>query len=725
MFRSIRRTPVLLRRHVWTWPVVAAVVLGAVGWFLRGAIETELRDEVRSSLATIRDAEIEALELWIESREDAVEAVAESDDFRELALRQLELGADESKTTADLLSSDESSELEEVISEHVDRHDFDGYAILLPEGRVVAADLPAAVGFMPERDESRDLFARARAGVPIVTQPVASQFLLEDRDGAARVGVPTMFAVAPVRDDDEHVAGLLLLRIQPWDKFTEILQIAQVGKSGETYAFNRDGLMVSQSRFDDSMREHGILGPREESILTIAVRDPGGNLTRGYRSATPAEERPLTRSAEAAVAGDRGATADPYRDYRGVPVVGAWAWIEQGDFGIATEIDASEAFGPLYIVRTAFWTMFGLLALASVAIFFYTVRAEQAKSDAARAALEAKQLGQYQLEEELGRGGMGVVYRAHHQMLRRPTAVKFLDVDKATEQSIARFEREVQATSQLTHPNTIAIYDYGRSDEGIFFYAMEYLEGVDLGDLVKDHGPLPESRVIHLLQQIAGSLAEAHDTGLVHRDVKPANVMLTIRGGIADFVKVLDFGLVKVVDEEKEAKLTAAGTVTGTPLYMSPESIRDRDHVDGRSDLYAVGAVGYYLLTGTPPFHEGNAFSILKQHVDAEPQSPSVRAGRTIDADLETLLLKCLAKSPSQRPSSARDLVDALDRCRASGGWSRQDATNWWRSYGATWSIDPDKTFASAEATTISEPGRDDSSSASDEPTVHGLPTPS
>src|SRR6185369_11608020 len=217
-----------------------------------------------------------------------------------------------------------------------------------------------------------------------------------------------------------------------------------------------------------------------------------------------------------------------------------------------------------------------------------------------------QQIGQYKLEQRLGSGGMGVVYRGQHAMLRRPTAIKMLDVDKVNEGSIQRFEREVQITSQLNNPHTVAIYDFGHTPEGVFYYAMEYLDGIDLQTLVERYGPQPVPRVIHMLLQVCSSLYEAHSLGLVHRDIKPANVMLNRRGGEPDVVKVLDFGLVKALDEAKQSRQT--GGLSGTPLYMSPEAIQTPDLVDARSDLYAVGAIGYFLITGQPVF---NATSLV------------------------------------------------------------------------------------------------------------------
>ncbi len=432
-----------------------------------------------------------------------------------------------------------------------------------------------------------------------------------------------MFAAAPVRGENGEPVAVLAMRVSPDKDFTRILHIAQSGQTGETYAFNREGLLLSQSRFDEELKEIGLLvnSSDSRSILTVILRDPGVNMLAGDRPTRPASEQPLTRLAAEAVTGKSGHDVDGYRDYRGVPSIGAWTWLDEYGFGVGTEQDVAEAFRPLYVLRRAFWAMFGLLVLASAAIFVFTLVVARANREAQRAALVAKRLGQYTLDKKLGEGGMGMVYLAHHAMLQRPTAVKLLNIEKSNEQTLARFEREVQLTSRLNHPNTIAIYDYGRTPEGVFYYAMEYLDGINLEDLVRRHGPQPERRVVSILEQVCGSLSEAHAIGLIHRDIKPANIMLTERGGIRDFVKVLDFGLVKALETDRDSSLTAEGVFTGTPLYMSPETIQASDRVDARTDIYAVGAVGYFLLTGTPVFNGSNVMEILHKHVSEAPEA--------------------------------------------------------------------------------------------------------
>lgn len=298
-----------------------------------------------------------------------------------------------------------------------------------------------------------------------------------------------------------------------------------------------------------------------------------------------------------------------------------------------------------------------------------------------REVYRALQLGQYTLGKKLGEGGMGAVYSAHHALMRRPTAIKLVPLEKAGEASLARFEREVRLTSKLTHPHTITIYDYGRTPEGVFYYAMELLDGATLGEVVEASGALPAGRVIRVLHQVAGALREAHGVGLVHRDIKPANIMLADQGGIPDEAKILDFGLVKELEDSSTARLTKADAVTGTPQYLAPETITAPDSVDARSDIYSLGAVGYFLLTGEHVFTGATVVEVCAAHLHEPPVPPSERLGEAVPADLERLVLHCLAKDPQDRPQSAARLWKMLGGLEAYGSWSEEDARAWWKNY--------------------------------------------
>jgi serine/threonine-protein kinase len=295
-----------------------------------------------------------------------------------------------------------------------------------------------------------------------------------------------------------------------------------------------------------------------------------------------------------------------------------------------------------------------------------------------RSIVRARRLGQYTLLEKIGEGGMGTVYRAEHEMLRRPTAIKLLAPHIAGEESLRRFEREAQLTARLTSPHTVSVYDFGRTPEGAFYYVMEYLDGLDLERLVREAGPLPPGRVVHILRQVCEALAEAHGAGLIHRDIKPANILVSELGGISDFAKVLDFGLVKDVKAD-DVQLTRDGVFAGTPQYLAPEVIQSGASSDPRGDLYALGAVAYYLLTGTPVF-EGRMIDVIQDHLQRSPERPSTRLGRFLPAKLESVVLECLEKDPRRRPQSAKALMDRLEACDDVEPWAVEEARKWWRA---------------------------------------------
>ena len=295
---------------------------------------------------------------------------------------------------------------------------------------------------------------------------------------------------------------------------------------------------------------------------------------------------------------------------------------------------------------------------------------------------EARRLGQYTLLDKLGEGGMGQVYRARHALLRRPTAIKLLPASEAASTSVRRFEKEVQLTASLVHPNTITVFDYGRTPDGVFYYAMEYLEGGDLEHVVAVGGPMPEARVVHVLAQIAAGLAEAHGIGLIHRDIKPANVLLVGQRHVADLAKLLDFGLVRELSTDDASELTQTDTVLGTPLYLAPEGITTPGDVDPRADLYALGAVGYYLLTGEHVFSGRTVVEICSHHLHTAPVPPSQRLGAPVSEVLEEILMTCLEKDRELRPASADALRAMLLSCEDIGLWTDTDARQWWDAHG-------------------------------------------
>jgi len=300
-----------------------------------------------------------------------------------------------------------------------------------------------------------------------------------------------------------------------------------------------------------------------------------------------------------------------------------------------------------------------------------------------RRSYQAAQLGQYEIHGSIGAGAMGEVFLARHAMLKRPTAVKLLRPDITGEGVLKRFEQEVQQTSRLTHPNTVEIFDYGHTPEGVFYYAMEYLDGADLRDIVELDGPMPPGRAIHVLSAACGALAEAHSKGIVHRDIKPANVMLCEQGGEFDVVKILDFGLVKNMGALAAAGPVGGGDdekrVIGTPETMAPEAVRESG-VSRLSDIYSLAVVAYFLLTGKPIFDAESVSDFIRAHQVAQPIPPSHRLD-SVPRDIEKIILKCLAKDPGQRPTSALVLRKELLACRDAGYWDQEAASGWWKGW--------------------------------------------
>lgn len=344
--------------------------------------------------------------------------------------------------------------------------------------------------------------------------------------------------------------------------------------------------------------------------------------------------------------------------------------------------------GQLAVVGTVGTFLLGL-ALTGLAWGLDRVRSLRVQVE------KAKELGQYVVERKLGQGAMGVVFLARHALMKRPTALKLMLSQDA--KSIGRFEREVTLSCQISHPNIVALYDYGRTEDGLFYYAMEYLPGIDLHSLITNHGPIKDGRAVHFLLQLARGLREAHAAGVVHRDIKPGNLLVTRIGTQADVLKILDFGLVKPVEEQDSPD---AGRVVGTPLYMSPEAIRTPDQVAGAADTYAFGCVAHHLLSGRPPFIAGTVRGILTMHLESPAVDLREVAVHPVSDELAQLVEQCLAKDPEGRPTDD-ELIARLSTMPVRAPWSDWDAAQWWTSLEAGASIPTGETTSLHEVTVM------------------------
>lgn len=672
----------LFRRWLWLWPLLGLLATGAVGLWVRNRVESVVATKLANELDSLLQANVTAMRMWLEAHVADAEAVAVDPDIIAPAKGLLELSRRKETTTRDFLVDPHLTALRESLRPLMQSHDYADFALIAPDGRLVASGIDQLIGSRAGTNLAPTL-EKVMAGKTRVTAPFPSRILLPDARGVSRTGVPIVLVLAPLRDAQQRVIAAMGLRLPPEQGFSEILSVARLGESGETLAFNSQGLLASKVRFEPQLKDLGLLpGDQQvEPILNLPLRDPGVNLANGERPDRHRSRWPLIHLVDEATQHRTGVDVTGHRDYRGVVVLAAWTWLPELELGVATKVDRKEAYQPLQILHTSFYVSAGLSGLGALVTLAAVPWVRRLQHAARQAAIAGGKLGQYVLEELIGEGAYAMVYRARHALLRRPVALKILKPAITSELTIARFEREVQTTSHLSHPNTVAIYDYGHTAEGLFYYAMEYLEGISLRDLIGRFGPLPEGRVIYILRQVCGSLAEAHGLGLVHRDISPRNILLNRRGGQCDVVKVLDFGLVKAIDPRLQLSLTLSDAVVGTPQYMSPETIKHADLVDARSDLYALGAVAFFLLTGRPPFEAETLAALLDQQTSSPPPRPSELAPVSVLPELEELILSCLAKEKMERPASALVLEEALARCAATTPWTTGQAAEWWRAH--------------------------------------------
>ena len=693
--RSITRVPLLLSKHLWVWPLLGAIVLVAVGFWVRDRIEGTTHAEVASQLTTLLQADLAALRLWVSEQESDAQSFAAHPPIQEAILRLDELARQTNVSAQALADSPSARILQALLLPMLTSQHYAGYVVVSRGRRIIASADRALVG--RDAPKEYELFLKAAlGGDPAVSLPFRREPGTNPVEPEA-----TMFAAAPVKSPAGGIIAVLALRMRPEEEFSQVFSLSNVGDTGEAFAINRQGLMLTASRFEPELKGVGLLTNTPHSTTILNIRLPDSETKRLRRAAAAASSN--TATADNSPNGE-GMDLRGYRNYRGVQVVGAWAWVPEYDLGVVTEIASAEAFRTLHILRGTFLVLFLLLVLSAAGISAFTLLVDRLQVSLRSSAVAARRVGQYVLFQEIGRGSNGMVYRARHALLRRPVAIKLLSPEMTNETTAASFEHEVQMTSQLTHPNTVAVYDYGHTPEGVFYYAMEYLSGIDLDQLVRQFGPQPEGRVIHILRQICGSLAEAHHLGLIHRDIKPANIFLTSRGRLGDVAKVLDFGLAKGRVPGSTDAPVPGGVIAGTPHFIAPEAVQSPETVDAASDLYSLGAVGYWLLTGKTLFDAESVDDLLKAQVERMPATPSQRLGRPMSSDLEALVLQCLSKSPKDRPASAEAIDEALGACAAAHAWTRSAAEEWWKANLASIKLQPavpmaEKTLVIAQRT--------------------------
>jgi serine/threonine-protein kinase len=699
----------IVRQRPWQLLAVTVAVFALAGWIYLG-VRAALVDLAATNLRALLDAQVAALDTWI--REKQINVARWADDPRvhaaaaRLASNAAADPADSAAHRARIARGCRSPERAAFLSAIESLRGGDvAIAVNLVDrnGTLLATRYDVLCG-RAISETSRSSLAPVFAGAATFTAPVTEQ----ERLGAvpAELGAvlapnsaerrfierPAVWFSAPVRDERGAIIAVLNIAKPADDRFSELLATARLGQSGEAYAFDASGRMLSQSRFRADLEEAGKLREGESEILQLRLEDPDPEQTRPGKFLTDLIGTALSRRSSqydetgtvTVAAADTGEQMEPYPNYVGQRVVGAWRWLPQYNFGVAIEIAASEAFAPLRRLQLAFGSMIAAAAVASLFLLVALGRIVRLRTERELFRQASQQVGNYELFDEIGAGGGARVYRARHRLLKRPTAIKVIHLHRSSDELLARFDREVRLASQLMHPNTIEIYDFGRTPEGLPFYAMELLDGLTLEQLVTRDGPFPAARCVHLMRAIAGALWEAHERGLVHRDVTPSNIMLCAKGGEVDVPKLLDFGLIKDTRTPHTRELTRAVLVIGTPPYLAPERFEKPESADVRSDLYALGAVGYFLLAGKPPFEATTDLSLAYHVVHTPPRPLGEVATQPVPEKLANLILQCLAKRPEDRPQNAAEIAAALDAISVAAPWPQSAARAWWEAHPLT-----------------------------------------
>jgi serine/threonine-protein kinase len=667
-----------------TWRNAATVLLGVLliglGYWTYTGVRAALAETRAESLEALLGTVVRGLDVWAYEHMAEAQRAARNPTVVERAAALI-------KDRRGVLTepgrcTQEAERLSEEVQARLSTSGVVAFRILDGDGRVLSSKDPRRCGQRIRSGPFRERLDRVFEGQPQFVRPYPDEAELSVRsnEGVLR---PVAWFMAPIRVGDGPVVAALAMGVATDRELETIFTAARPGATGEAYAFGDSGLMLSTPRDIEPPAVDGAPAPGSGPTERYHVRDPGGPLTDGHQPALQATARPLTQAAALAIAARgrtaaidrRGIITTPYRAYRGTEVIGAWQWLPAYDFGVVAEIGADEAFATLRYLTISLSVIGGIVALTLVAAFMSSFLLARLSRQFGR----VQRLGAYTLQQRISEGGMATIYLARHALLKRPTAIKILKKHVATDEFIHRFEREVQLASQLRHPNTLEIYDFGRTREGQPYYVMEYLDGVTLAELVEHSGRVPPGRVIHILRQVAAALREAHGRGMIHRDVKPENVMLCRRGE-DDVVKLLDFGLVKNLERAETRDITKQLKIVGTPRYMAPERLLNPSDVDARSDLYALGAVGYFLLTGKPIFDGEDSLQISNQVLHAP--APRVRdAGVQVPEGLDNLIAACLEKDRNRRPPSAQSVVEMLDRLASRLAWTQVDAAAWWSEY--------------------------------------------
>ena len=616
--------------------LLAAVFLAsivALTFYFKSSLEEKILTTIEKDLQKTLKVNAEAVIQWLNDQENSARLIASRPELKAIVKQIDQETASTVKSLDDYMQGvlqDEYSSFNEyfILKSHSDHYEINlGSSVVLTES-------------------IRNNLKQLEKGKTFIQLP-----FIHKEEEHRKV---EMFIATPVLNTSGQKIAVLGLLLDPKLSFSRIMTASRFGTSAETFAINTKQQMISESRFLDTLTAEGKLGAEESNILNININLPFRKSIIPYPSSQVSNK--------------------PYISYTGSSVIGASTFVPKYDFAIISEISEEEAYEPLQFFRKVYLIILIIILTLSLSLLLLVLFSLSLRK---KALQKLKKIGNYQIFQKIGEGALGVVYEGKHQHLQRKTALKVLKPEVCTEESIKSFKNEVQLSSRLNHPNTISIYDYGRTDNNLFYYAMEFVNGMDLSAFQKITGPIHFERCIYLLKQVCSSLKEAHEMGLVHRDIKPHNIMICNQGGISDFIKVLDFGL--VMDFHKQNN---NDTLSGTPLYMAPETVLNSGQVDSRADIYSFGVMAFYMLTGKYPIGDKSftPVEILKKQINDKPHNLSeLMSGQLIPIELYNLINQCLEKDPDLRPQSVNEISKRLtDSQRVP--WTEELATFWWRN---------------------------------------------
>ena len=644
------------------------LALGLRGWTL-GRLESSLKAEGIGSLQQLLESRITSIRAWADRERARMRSVLEDPVLVGQVTSLLDTVHASGEISDSLRSSPVRSQISTRMSQLPEGFGELGYSIFSPSGIVLCSSSEEQVGRSLSHGSAaylRDLLL----GEWTVSRPYPDRQLgLELHPEVQR---PVLFVGGPIRGGKGQIVAFGVCFVSPERQFYGLLSAPG---AVEVVTFDEKGTILNNLKDPSALRRAGLLTvPDDQTAFRVHLRDPGRELKAGTRLDYPPADWMPTRMCFSATEGGNGSDASGYRNVAGRPVLGTWAWIPELEMGVGVEKDLELVLALTQPVRSGFAFMLTIPALLMGFLFFLFGRGWLRGSGGSET-----RFGFYVVERPIGKGGMGDVFLANHTILGRPAALKILRESSPKTATIGRFKREARMASRLGHPNSIQIFDYGETSDGRLYYAMEYVEGLNLAQLLTLEGPLPVARALYLLRQISGALEEAHALGLLHRDLKPSNIMVGRKGGLGDVVKIVDFGIASSVSGVAE-DMTRSSNLVGTPAYLAPERILRPQQLDFRSDVYSFGGVAFHMLTARNIFEGPGPTELIYQILMSKRPSPSQLRGGPLPDSLESLILACLAIEPELRPSSLRAVTDLLRSVESPDHWSQDEARTWWAS---------------------------------------------